>query len=85
MKSWATADFWRHYDRLPARVQRDARKAYRLWRNDPDHGSLHFKKIGDVWSVRVSRGHRAVGLLQGDTIQWFWIGPHDDYERLLKS
>jgi len=22
-------------------------------------------------------------LLKGDTVTWFWIGTHDEYERLL--
>ncbi|MFL6539851.1 MAG: hypothetical protein ACJ8HU_03740, partial [Chthoniobacterales bacterium] len=64
---------------------RDARKAYQLWRREPRHRSLHFKKAGEVWSVRVSRGYRAVGLLERDTVQWFWIGPHDEYERLIRE
>lgn len=85
MKSLATAEFWRHFARLPTDVQQQARKAYRLWRGDPHHNSLRFKKVGRVWAVRVSRGHRALGLLKEGAIHWFWIGPHDDYERVLKS
>jgi hypothetical protein len=23
-------------------------------------------------------------LLEGDAILWFWIGPHDEYDRLLR-
>ena len=36
-----------------------------------------------MYSVRVSRGYRAVGLLEGDTVTWIWIGSHGDYERLI--
>jgi hypothetical protein len=85
MKSLATAEFWRLYTKLPEARRRDARKAYRLWQRNPHHGSLRFKKAGKVWSVRVGRGHRALGLLKGDTMQWFWIGSHDEYERSLKK
>jgi hypothetical protein len=84
MKSLATAEFWRLYARLPQAQRRDARKAYRLWQRNPLHGLLHFKKAGKVWSVRVGRGYRAIGLLKGDTMHWFWIGPHDEYERILR-
>jgi hypothetical protein len=84
MKSLATAEFWRLYARLPEAQRRDARKAYRLWQGNPHHGALHFKKTRGVWSVRVGRRHRALGLLKGDTMHWFWIGPHDQYERELK-
>jgi hypothetical protein len=34
--------------------------------------------------VRITRGCRALGVLDGDTITWFWIGGHDEYERLLR-
>jgi len=83
MKSLATAEFWGHFAALPTGVQQTARKAYRLWVRDPRHSSLRFKKVGRVWAVRVSRGYRALGLLKEDTVYWFWIGPHDDYERIL--
>ncbi len=36
-----------------------------------------------MYSVRVGLEHRAVGMLEGDTITWFWIGAHDGYDRLL--
>jgi len=37
----------------------------------------------NIWSVRVSRGYRAVGTLEGDTVTWFWIGGHSDYDRFF--
>jgi hypothetical protein len=85
MKSLATAEFWRHFAALPADVQQNARKAYRLWLRDPHHKSLRFKKVGRVWSARLSRGYRVLGLFRGNTVYWFWIGPHDEYERVLTS
>jgi hypothetical protein len=85
MKSSATAEFWRRFAALPGDVQQRTRKAYRLWVRDPHHNSLRFKKISGVWSVRIFRGYRALGLFKGDTVHWFWIGPHDEYERIIKS
>ncbi len=85
MKSSTTSEFWHCYAGLPPRVKQLARRAYRLWAQDPHHRSLHFKKIGRVWSVRVGLEYRAVGLLKDDTVHWFWIGPHDEYERLLRK
>jgi hypothetical protein len=26
-----------------------------------------------------------VGILQGDSVTWFWIGNHDDYERFSSN
>ena len=83
MKSSTTPDFWRAYALLPGHLRERARRAYRLWRSDPHHPSLRFKKIGEVWCVRVAPNYRALGLMSGDTIYWFWIGDHDEYERLL--
>jgi hypothetical protein len=33
--------------------------------------------------VRVNQSYRALGVRTGDEIVWFWIGDHDEYERLL--
>ena len=30
--------------------------------------------------VRISLGYRALGILDGATVTWFWIGGHRDYE-----
>jgi hypothetical protein len=37
-----------------------------------------------LWSVRVGRRYRALGLDKSEGVIWFWIGPHDEYERLLR-
>jgi len=87
MKSRATPKFWRCYERLPRRVQRRARKAYQLWKANPNHPSLHFKRIDEeepIYSARVTEDYRVLGLLEGDTIIWHWIGCHGEYERLLR-
>jgi mRNA-degrading endonuclease RelE of RelBE toxin-antitoxin system len=86
MNSRATPKFWKCYDRLPRRAQRYAQKAYQLWKANPNHPSLHFKRVDEdepVYSVRVAEGYRVLGLLEGDTVTWYWIGRHDEYERLL--
>jgi len=35
--------------------------------------------------VRITRGYRALGILEGDTVTWFWIGSHKDYERFFRG
>jgi len=87
MKSQATSKFWKLYGRLPRSVQQRARKAYQMWKDNPRHPSLHFKRVDDeesIYSARVSDDHRVLGVLEGDTMIWYWIGSHDEYERLLK-
>ena len=88
MNSQVTEDFLACFGALPESVKAQARKAYRLWRQDPAHPSLQFKKVHatePVYSARVSLGWRVLGLLEGDTVYWFWIGSHADYDRLLKQ
>ncbi len=43
MKSATLPSFWTEYHALPLEIRRVARKAYRLWSNNPFHPSLHFK------------------------------------------
>jgi len=38
-----------------------------------------------VYSVRISLDYRALGVRDGDTVVWFWIGSHADHDRLLAS
>lgn len=85
MKSSTTLDFWKSYSSLPPEIKRKAKAAYRLWQRDPRHPSLRFKKIGDVWSIRIGGGYRALAILESDTFYWFWIGTHDDYERQCRQ
>ena len=86
MKSQTLDSFWDAYRSLSEKDRRSARKAYRLWRDNPFHPSLRFKCINseeDVWSARINRSYRAIGILDKDTVTWFWIGNHDDYERFF--
>lgn len=88
MNSRGTPRFWAAYRELPEPVRAAARKAYQAFRENPSHPSCQFKKIHTsepIYSVRVTLGYRAVGLLEGHEITWFWIGSHDDYERLLEA
>ena len=85
MKSRASSKFWRLFHQLPPETQRAAVKNYGLWLANHWHPSLHFKKIRNYWVVRVSENYRAVGVVSEGTIVWFWIGPHDESERLVGS
>ena len=88
MKSHLAVDFISCFRELPARIQRLARKNYKLWKERPDHPSVQFKLVGKrmpVYSIRVGIGWRALGLKVDEAIVWFWIGSHDEYMRLLRS
>lgn len=88
MKSTTIGRFWKCYASLPTEVKRQAKGAFALFFKDPYHPGLHFKRIHStlpVFSVRISIDYRAVGILDGDEITWFWIGSHADYDKLLKK
>jgi len=80
-----TRRFWRCVDGLPEAIQDAAKKKFELLKKDPSHPSLHFKKVGIVWSVRVGSNHRAIAVKDGADFMWFWIGAHDEYERMIKG
>jgi hypothetical protein len=53
-----------------------------LWKRAPFHPSLHFEeRRNGICVVRIGTGYRALGLREGDTIVWFWIGTHEEYNR----
>ena len=66
-------------------VQSVARRNYALLRENPTHPSLHFKAIGDgrYFSVRVGLHYRALGAPVTEGVQWFWIGSHAEYDKLV--
>jgi hypothetical protein len=64
-------------------VQSTADRAYELLKVDPNHPSLHFKKVGKYWSVRAGQSHRALGTEVKQGILWFWIGTHAEYDNLI--
>ena len=84
MTSKVAVSFWKRLATLPPHVQRLAYKNYKLWRENQQHRSLHFKpfKFGQ-WSVRVGDHYRAVGYYkERGTFLWTWIGTHEEYNKL---
>lgn len=86
MQSRATRQFWRLFSDLPFDAQRDAKRAYRLFQNNPAHPGLQFKKLEgeeNIYSVRIGLGYRALAVMKKDRIVWYWIGSHSEYDRLV--
>ncbi len=84
MNHLTTSRFWLCYQNLPEEIQRLADKNFKLLKEDPQHPSLHFKKVGPFWSVRVGIHYRSLALERPEGLYWFWIGAHDEYDRLIK-
>ncbi len=87
MKSSVTKEFRELLDQLPIEVQQQAGRAYAIWRTNPYHNSLQFKRVSQrqpIYSARISIGYCALGLRENDQIYCFWIGAHAEYDELLK-
>ena len=83
MRSLTYQSFWELYATLPENVRRQARVAYRMFRETPAHPSLRFHPLRGrpgLWSARVTLSYRAVCRRDGDTVYWFWIGTHADFD-----
>lgn len=88
MKSRTTKEFRKLFAGLPKQVQEQTRAAYRQFQEDPSYPSLRFKKVHPalpIYSARISKSYRAVGQLEEDTVIWFWVGSHADYDKLLEK
>ena len=83
MNHRATPDFWYYYQQLPPEIQKLADSCYELLKQDPRYPSLHFKKVGRFWSVRVGLHYREIALEQDNDVAWFWIGTHAQYDKIL--
>lgn len=90
MKSVTSKHFRTCFNALPAEIQDEARRAYRLWKVNPYHSVLQFKQVKPdgvpLYSARVmDTGYRALGEFAGDGVVWRWIGTHEDYIRLIRQ
>lgn len=85
MRYRATPDFWYHYRQLPDEIQNLADRSYELLKQDSWYPSLHFKKVGPFWSVRIGLHYRALAVEEDQNILWFWIGTHAEYDQLLRG
>ena len=84
MKHFASPSFWELYEKLPSAIQELANKNFELLKQDPKYPSLHLKKAGKYWSVRVGIKYRALGVEIDEGVLWFWIGTHSEYDKMLE-
>jgi mRNA-degrading endonuclease RelE of RelBE toxin-antitoxin system len=84
--SRTSSDFRRNLARLPTAVRRQAREAYQLFKKNPRHPSLKFKKLpphDNLWSIRINIDYRAIGRSGDEVILWFFIGSHAEYDKVI--
>lgn len=78
-----TPSYWKEFEKLPKHIQKLANANFALLKIHPAHPSLHFKKVGNYWSVRVGISYRALAIKKHDFYVWFWIGSHAKYDDKL--
>jgi hypothetical protein len=86
VKNRRSKEFLKQFAHLPPAIKIQAKESYCRFKADPYHSSLHFKCIDpqdNIYSVRVGLHYRAAGIRQGNTIIWFFIGSHEDYNHLI--
>lgn len=83
MKHLASPSFWKSYQNLPDHIRKLAEKNFELLKQNPEHPSLHFKKVDRYRSVRVGLHYRALGIEVPEGVLWFWIGTHAEYDKII--
>jgi len=72
---------------LGAERQRQIKRSCEVWRAHPTPPSTCLWKAHEtkpICSARVDLDWRSLGVMENDTVIWFWVGPHDEYEALLR-
>lgn len=94
MKSKRTKEFKELFSRLPVAVQELAAAVYKVFASDPRALSLHSHSLKDTArgrhrtgsiSIRINQQYRAIYVIDGDVVVWYWCGSHNDYENFTGS
>ncbi|MCW1967668.1 MAG: hypothetical protein KIH69_006050 [Anaerolineae bacterium] len=81
MKSKLLPGFIEAFRALSPEIRARIRYAYREWKENPN--ARRFKRVGSDVSARVDRNYRALGFIEDDTVFWYWVGKHDEYDRKI--
>ena len=84
MRHFTSPLFWQSNSKLPPHIQNLAIVSFNKLKNQSRYPSLHLKKTGRYWSVRIGKKHRALAVEIDLGLLWFWIGTHADYDQLIK-
>ncbi len=71
MISHTTESFRKLYDQLPPQIQVSAKKVFEKWLSNPLHPCIRFKQVHTsepIYSVRINRGWRALGIKEDETL-----------------
>ncbi len=81
------SSYWEGMEKLPDEVRKMAEKSYALWRENPKHPMLRFKKIHPsqpIYSFRVGLAYRTIGVESSDgRLIWFWVGSFEEFTKVV--
>lgn len=87
MNSHTTRSFRDALKKLSPELRTQAREAFKQFQEDPFSPGLNFEEVNasqQIWSARITRGVRALGIRDRGDITWYWIGTHREYEKRKK-
>ena len=79
-------EFLEAFRKLDSATQHKVRRAYQLFKDNPRHGSLKFRRVRGTrnhYSAWVDDYYRVLGVVEGNVVTWYWVGPHDEYDRMI--
>jgi hypothetical protein len=85
MKSLTSPDFWRAYSALPPQARPPLAKPIIFGARIPDTVRSVFRNGEDFGGFVLELDTARWPWPVPDGYLWFWIGTHDEYERLLKQ
>ena len=90
MDSITVKPFWKLFANLPLEIKNLSKDTYKNWKEYPSHPSIHFEKIKSIkkynaYSVRIGLNYRALCYVENNTAYWFWIGSHEEYNKIIKG
>jgi len=89
MNSVITADFRARFGQLPPNIQQQARDAYKIFKLNPSHPGLRYHQVTIkknkrvLQSVSIGIHYRALAQEKSGLLEWFWIGHHSVYDKIL--
>lgn len=87
-----TQSYMKLYEKLPKEVQEECQKAFESWKRDPS--SITIKPLvalsNEAHSAEINRRYRALGFKSKDDegkvgYVWFWVGSHEDYNKVIAN
>jgi mRNA-degrading endonuclease RelE of RelBE toxin-antitoxin system len=83
MRHSTTPSFRSDYEKLPRNIRELADKNFALLKENPQHPSLHFKKVDKYWSARVGIHYRALAIEAPDGFVWIAVVRHKRYDQIV--